>query len=153
GSSVVGNGSGERTARQHTTSALPITTTTSRANSAARTPSTVELVTIVDMSSRSFAGASTSPRSSAAAYWSRWAKNPIFGSSENTFCQLAVSVTAASHASGTAVTQAHLSLPLLTRITVATVSAIAASSWLAIPNSGNNWLMPPSGSVTPAHRK
>ena len=36
--------------------------------------------------------------------------------------------------------------------TVTTVSAIAASSWLAIPNSGNSVLMPPSGSVTPISR-
>ena len=32
---------------------------------------------------------------------------------------------------------------------VATVSATAASSWLAMPNSGNSWLIPPSGLVTP----
>ena len=36
--------------------------------------------------------------------------------------------------------------------TVTTVSAIAASSWLAMPNSGNSVLMPPSGSVTPINR-
>ena len=36
--------------------------------------------------------------------------------------------------------------------TVTTVSAIAASSWLAMPNSGNSVLMPPSGSVTPISR-
>ncbi len=36
--------------------------------------------------------------------------------------------------------------------TVTTVSAIAASSWLAIPNSGNRVLIPPSGSVTPISR-
>ncbi|CNH53754.1 Uncharacterised protein [Mycobacterium tuberculosis] len=40
----------------------------------------------------------------------------------------------------------------MTTITVMTVSAIAASSWLAIPNSGNSVLMPPSGSVTPISR-
>jgi hypothetical protein len=75
------------------------------------------------------------------------------GSSENTFCQLAVSVTVASQARGTRVTQAHLSLPLLIRIVVATVRATAASSWFAIPNSGKSWLIPPSGSVAPVHRK
>ena len=40
---------------------------------------------------------------------SRWAKKPSLGSSEKTFCQLAVRVTAASQASGTPVTQAHFS--------------------------------------------
>ncbi|CFS02184.1 Uncharacterised protein [Mycobacterium tuberculosis] len=36
--------------------------------------------------------------------------------------------------------------------TVMTVSAIPASNWLAMPNSGNSVLMPPSGSVTPSSR-
>jgi transcriptional regulator with XRE-family HTH domain len=31
--------------------------------------------------------------------------------------------------------------------------ATAASSWLAIPNNGNSWLIPPAGSVAPTHRK
>jgi hypothetical protein len=35
-----------------------------------------------------------------------WAKKPSRGSAEKIFCQLAVSVTAASHASGSAVIQA-----------------------------------------------
>ena len=35
---------------------------------------------------------------------------------------------------------------------VTTVSAMAASSWFAIPNSGKSVLMPPSGSVTPMIR-
>ena len=48
------------------------------------------------------------------------------------------------------VTHAHFSLPDLISSVVATVSATAASSWLAMPNSGNSWLIPPSGSVTPA---
>ena len=39
-----------------------------------------------------------------------------------------------------------------TTTTVTTVSAIAASNWLAMPNSGNSVLMPPSGSVTPISR-
>ena len=33
-----------------------------------------------------------------------------------------------------------------------TVSAMAASNWLAMPNSGKSVLMPPSGSVTPMIR-
>jgi hypothetical protein len=75
------------------------------------------------------------------------------GSPEKILYQLAVRVTAASQASGTAVTKAHLARPDLIRMVVATVRATAASSWLAIPNSGNSWLMPPRGSVTPTHRK
>ena len=46
-------------------------------------------------------------------------------------------------------TQAYLALPCLISSDTASVSAIAASSWLEMPNSGNSWLMPPSGSVTP----
>ena len=47
---------------------------------------------------------------------------------------------------------AHFSSPRLITTTVTTVSAMAASSWLAMPNSGNSVLMPPSGSVTPISR-
>jgi hypothetical protein len=117
---------------------------------AARIPSTVEFVTTECMSSIDFAGASTSPWSIASENRSRCEKKPIFGSSENTFCQLAVSVTVASQASGTSVIHTHLSFPDLMSSVVATVSATAASSWLAMPNSGNSWLIPPSGFVTPA---
>jgi hypothetical protein len=95
----------------------------------------------------------TSPASRACWYLSRWAKNPISGSLEKILYQLALRVTATSQASGTAVTQAQRSRPDLIRMVVATVRATAASSWLAIPNSGNSWLIPPSGSVTPTHRK
>ncbi|CAM5729334.1 hypothetical protein SBADM41S_09327 [Streptomyces badius] len=66
------------------------TTMMRRAKSALSTPSTVELVTTVRMSSMDFAGASTSPASMPAWYLSRWAKKPIFTSSEKIFCQLAV---------------------------------------------------------------
>src|SRR6266511_3009578 len=117
--------------------ASAITTMISTANRIDRTPSTVELVT-------------TWPTSRASWYLARWAKKPIRGSLEKILYQLAVRVTATSQASGTAVTQAQRSQPDLIRMVVATVRATAASSWLAIPNSGNSWLMPPSGSVTPA---
>ena len=40
-------------------------------------------------------------------------------------------------------------LPIFTSTVVATHSATAASSWLAMPNSGHSELMPPSGSITP----
>ena len=65
--------------------ASAITMMTSTANSAASTPSTVEFVTTVCMSSRLLAGATTSPLSSAVWNLSRWAKKPSFASSENTF--------------------------------------------------------------------
>jgi hypothetical protein len=81
---------------------------------------------------------------------SRWVKNPSFGLSENTFCHDAVKVTAASQASGMPVTHAHFNRPDLISSVVAMVSATAASSWLAMPNRGNSWLIPPSGFVTPA---
>ena len=57
-----------------------------------------------------------------------------------------------SHSSGMPGIQAHFSKPFLMTTTVTTVSAIAASSWLAMPNSGNSVLIPPSGSVTPISR-
>ena len=60
-----------------------------------------------------------------------------------------MSVTIASHASGMPVTHAHLTLPCLISSVVQTASATAASSWFAMPNSGNSWLIPPSGFVTP----
>ena len=63
--------------------------------------------------------------------------------------QLAVNVTVASQASGIPVTQTYFTLPCLISSVVATVSATAARSWFAMPNSGNSWLIPPSGLVTP----
>src|ERR671920_692676 len=80
-------------------------------------------------------------------------KKPILGSEEKILYQLAVSVTTASHTKGTSVTQMYFSLPIFKRMVVATVSATAARSWLAMPKSGKSWLMPPRGSVTPTTRK
>lgn len=57
-----------------------------------------------------------------------------------------------SHSSGMPGTHAHCTRPFFSTTTVTTVSAIAASSWLAMPNSGKSVLMPPSGSVTPISR-
>ena len=130
-----------------------MTTMIRAANRIESTPSTVELVTIWLTSPSDLAGGMTLPASRACWYLSRWAKNPISGSLEKILYQLAVRVTATSQASGTAVTQAQRTRPDLIRMVVATVRATAASSWLAIPNSGKSWLMPPSGSVTPTHRK
>ena len=76
-------------------------------------------------------------------------KKPTRGSDENTFWNDAVNVTVASQASGMAVIHAQRILPCLISSVVASDSATAASSWLAMPNSGNSWLMPPSGFVTP----
>src|SRR5215211_2192341 len=138
---------------QQTRAASRMTTMIKTANRIESRPSTVELVTIWPTSSSDLAGGMTLPASRACWYLSRWAKKPIRGSLEKILYQLADRVTAASQASGTAVTQAHFTRPELMRMVVATVRATAASSWLAIPNSGNSWLMPPSGSVTPTHRK
>ena len=71
------------------------------------------------------------------------------GLSLNTFCQLAVIVTTRSHASGMPGTHTHLSLPCLSSRVTHSVRAMAASSWLAMPNSGKSWLMPPRGSLMP----
>src|SRR5690606_20774592 len=67
GTSVLGSGSLEVSARYHTTTAFAITMTIRAANRIDSTPSTVEFVTTARMSSRSVAGASTWPSSSAAA--------------------------------------------------------------------------------------
>ncbi len=61
-------------------------------------------------------------------------------------------VTTTSHASGMAGIQAHLYRPFFTTTTRISDNAMAASSWLAIPNRGKSTLMPPSGSVTPMSR-
>src|SRR5262250_1566987 len=42
---------------------------------------------------------------------------------------------------------------ILMKMVVATTRATAASSWMAMPNSGHSELMPPSGSTTPWYRK
>ncbi|MDT4861044.1 hypothetical protein FQZ97_956340 [compost metagenome] len=58
-------------------------------------------------------------------------------------------VTTAAKASGSATIQRYLNEARLAAMAMQTDSAMAASSWLAMPNSGNSVLMPPSGSVTP----
>ena len=54
-----------------------------------------------------------------------------------------------SHTVGTIVTQAKRSRFILNSTTVHRMSAIAASIWFAVPNSGHSVQMPPSGSITP----
>jgi len=66
GASVLGSGSVARIALIHTRAASAITTMMRIANSAARTPSTVELMTIWCISSIDLAGARTWPWSMAA---------------------------------------------------------------------------------------
>ena len=58
-------------------------------------------------------------------------------------------VTTAAKASGMATIQRYLKEPFFAAMARQTDSAMAASSWLAMPNSGKSVLMPPSGSVTP----
>ena len=68
-------------------------------------------------------------------------------------CQIfwlpAVIVTESSQPSGSSVVSAWSGRPDFTRIVVASASAVEASSWFAMPNSGQSELMPPSGSTTP----
>ena len=61
----------------------------------------------------------------------------------------AVTVQMMSHAVGTSVTQANRSRFILNRTTVHRISAIAASIWFEVPNSGHSVQMPPNGSITP----
>src|SRR4030095_5075561 len=75
------------------------------------------------------------------------------GSAAKTFCQPAVSVVAASQTRGSSVTQAYFAFFILMMTVVPTVSAIAARSWLLMPNIGQSELIPPSGSRTPCTRK
>ena len=63
--------------------------------------------------------------------------------------QPALMVTESSQASGSAVATAKAGRVDFTSIVVASASAVAASSWLAMPKSGHSELMPPSGSITP----
>ncbi len=69
------------------------------------------------------------------------------------FSHGAVNVTATNHASGTHVIHIYFAPCILTRIVVATHSAMLASNWFAMPNNGHKELMPPSGSRTPSYRK
>ena len=75
--------------------------------------------------------------------------NPTFGSGLSTFSSPAVIVQTTSHVAGTIVTHANRSRFILNRTTVHTVNAIAASIWLAVPNSGHSVQIPPNGSITP----
>ena len=80
------------------------------------------------------------------------AQYPIAGTEEKILYIDAVTVTTVAKASGTIGTQSSPTRPRPATMARHTASAIAASSWLAMPNSGKNVLMPPSGSVTPMIR-
>ena len=76
------------------------------------------------------------------------------GRGSKSFCQPAVSVQTSSQAVGQrASPRRKRSRFILNSTTVQSSSAIAASIWLAMPNSGHSVLMPPSGSTTPWYRK
>src|SRR5688500_6746589 len=77
------------------------------------------------------------------------AKYPTAGTGEKILYALAVMVTTAAKASGSATIQMYLKEPRLAAMARQTDRAMAASSWLAMPKSGKSVLMPPSGSVTP----
>src|SRR6478735_4771423 len=79
--------------------------------------------------------------------------NPTFGSGLNTFSSPAVVVHTTSQVAGAIVTNAKRSRFILNSTTVHTVSAIAASIWLAVPNNGQRVQMPPNGSITPVYKK
>src|SRR5947207_801762 len=72
---------------------------------------------------------------------------------EKIFCHAAVKVAVTSHTSGTQVIHMYFAPCILSSMVVATQSAIPASNWLEIPNSGHSELMPPNGSRTPCTRK
>ena len=86
------------------------------------------------------------------------ARNPMRGDSWNIFCHPAVPVTVSSQTKGINVTSASFAdlgprapdvapprNPVFSRMVVARQSAMAASSWLAMPKMGQSALVPPSG--------
>ena len=81
------------------------------------------------------------------------ARKPIAGTGDVIFCHAAVNVTVTSHTSGAQVSHMNFAPCILSRMVVATHSAMAASNWLEMPNSGHSELIPPSGSRTPCTRK
>src|SRR6266478_1912713 len=105
------------------------------------------------ISAKFLAGASTWPDATAWPNFSAWLTNPTAVSVLNTFSRPAVTVHTTNHAVGTMVTQAYRVRFILNSTTVHSVSAMAASIWLAVPNSGHMVQMPPSGSITPVYRK
>src|SRR5207245_7101624 len=78
---------------------------------------------------------------------------PTFGFALNTFSNPAVVVHTTSQVAGAIVTSAKRSRFILNNTTVHTVNAIAASIWLAVPNSGHSVQIPPNGSITPTTSK
>src|SRR6476620_3667835 len=78
---------------------------------------------------------------------------PTFGFALNTFSNPAVVVHATSQVAGAIVTSAKRSRFILNSTTVHSVSAIAASIWLAVPNKGHSVQIPPNGSITPLYKK
>ena len=98
---------------------------------------------------RATCSAATAPEASFAESCSAWVQNPMRGSASRIFCQPAVMVTVSSHTSGIAVAIAKRGRRDFTRIVVPSASAVVASSWFAMPKSGQSELMPPKGSTTP----
>jgi len=74
----------------------------------------------------------------------RLRQKPIAGIGEKIFCHAAVNVTATSQARGTQVIHRYFAPCILSRMVVATHSAMAASNWLAVPYSGHSELIPPA---------
>src|SRR5215467_1908801 len=111
------------------------------------------LTTIRVISATDFAGASSWPAAIASPYLSAWLMKPTFGSGLNTFSNPAVVVHATSQVAGAIVTSAKRSCFILNSTTVHSVSAIAASIWLAVPNRGHSVQIPPKGSITPTYKK
>ena len=71
------------------------------------------------------------------------------GSAENSLSQPADNVQISSQAVGSIVTQANRSRFMRNSTAVPSISAIAASIWFEMPNTGHKVFTPPSGSVTP----
>src|SRR5215468_9766507 len=111
------------------------------------------LTTIRVISAADLAGARTWPAVIASPYSSAWLTNPTSGLGLNTFSNPAVVVHATSQVAGAIVTSAKRSRFILNSTTVHSVSAIAASIWLAVPNRGHSVQIPPNGSITPTYRK
>src|SRR5262249_20196101 len=105
------------------------------------------------ISATDFAGANSWPAAIASPYLSAWLMNPTFGFGLNTFSNPAVVVHTTSQVAGAMVTRAKRSRFILNSTTVHSVSAIAASIWVAVPNRGHSVQIPPNGAITPTHRK
>src|SRR5690606_7494076 len=152
GSSPASSTAPVRMALMPTATAMPMTMAVSTTKMIDSVPCTA----VLRMTASTTSGLPRLPSAAACAarYLALLAQYPMPGTGEKILYSEAVTVITAVNASGIPMIHSQRTYdgPRLATMANTTASAMPASSWLAMPNSGKKVLMPPSGSVTPRMR-